>query len=101
MIRRPPRSTLFPYTTLFRSVGGLEHQQARRFDHDAGLGDALLRHRALCDGLAEGDACQAALAHQLERTLGDTYQAHAVMDAPRAEAPLSDLESPAFSKEDA
>src|SRR5687768_18149908 len=25
MIRRPPRSTLFPYTTLFRSrVGGLE-----------------------------------------------------------------------------
>src|SRR5256885_5146250 len=24
MIRRPPRSTLFPYTTLFRSVKGLE-----------------------------------------------------------------------------
>src|SRR2546427_5019160 len=24
MIRRPPRSTLFPYTTLFRSVGGLD-----------------------------------------------------------------------------
>src|SRR5256885_6522303 len=23
MIRRPPRSTLFPYTTLFRSVGAL------------------------------------------------------------------------------
>src|SRR5256885_5698005 len=23
MIRRPPRSTLFPYTTLFRSLGGL------------------------------------------------------------------------------
>src|SRR3712207_7090246 len=22
MIRRPPRSTLFPYTTLFRSMGG-------------------------------------------------------------------------------
>src|SRR3989449_3387914 len=22
MIRRPPRSTLFPYTTLFRSLGG-------------------------------------------------------------------------------
>src|SRR5438552_16420791 len=29
LIRRPPRSTLFPYTTLFRSQGGLcagEHQ---------------------------------------------------------------------------
>src|SRR2546422_8151148 len=24
MIRRPPRSTLFPYTTLFRSGGGAE-----------------------------------------------------------------------------
>src|SRR5256885_8377125 len=24
MIRRPPRSTLFPYTTLFRSVTGFE-----------------------------------------------------------------------------
>src|ERR1044071_10137233 len=25
MIRRPPRSTLFPYTTLFRSVTSLRH----------------------------------------------------------------------------
>src|SRR2546430_11225733 len=28
MIRRPPRSTLFPYTTLFRSVGGANMAQA-------------------------------------------------------------------------
>src|SRR5256885_6152745 len=28
MIRRPPRSTLFPYTTLFRSAGH-QHQAAR------------------------------------------------------------------------
>src|SRR3712207_8865558 len=27
MIRRPPRSTLFPYTTLFRSVQGLQSLQ--------------------------------------------------------------------------
>src|SRR5260370_30143241 len=27
MIRRPPRSTLFPYTTLFRSAKGLSFQQ--------------------------------------------------------------------------
>src|SRR2546430_11561806 len=26
MIRRPPRSTLFPYTTLFRSVALAEHR---------------------------------------------------------------------------
>src|SRR3712207_8442559 len=32
MMRRPPRSTLFPYTTLFRSEPGhrLDHQPARR-----------------------------------------------------------------------
>src|SRR2546430_2817886 len=29
MIRRPPRSTLFPYTTLFRSLGGNESSGAR------------------------------------------------------------------------
>src|SRR3712207_8662249 len=30
MIRRPPRSTLFPYTTLFRSIdNGLFHDRAR------------------------------------------------------------------------
>src|SRR2546426_2342271 len=30
MIRRPPRSTLFPYTTLFRSQrGGQEHDTGR------------------------------------------------------------------------
>src|SRR3712207_7806641 len=29
MIRRPPRSTLFPYTTLFRSDAG-DHRRVRR-----------------------------------------------------------------------
>src|SRR3712207_8176849 len=29
MIRRPPRSTLFPYTTLFRSPGGREYYAFR------------------------------------------------------------------------
>src|SRR2546426_6935425 len=31
MIRRPPRSTLFPYTTLFRSVEDVSRVQARLF----------------------------------------------------------------------
>ena len=34
MIRRPPRSTLFPYTTLFRSLAaliGVRYWQRRRF----------------------------------------------------------------------
>src|SRR2546422_7083028 len=45
MIRRPPRSTLFPYTTLFRSRGGARRAAGRALDrpprrpraHDAGL----------------------------------------------------------------
>src|SRR5438132_3237019 len=32
MIRRPPRSTLFPYTTLFRSHGGKRQGPERRSD---------------------------------------------------------------------
>src|SRR3712207_7146974 len=32
MIRRPPRSTLFPYTTLFRSDGRVEGVFAQLFD---------------------------------------------------------------------
>src|SRR5258708_19499523 len=36
MIRRPPRSTLFPYTTLFRSREGSDHSHARsRYQYDA------------------------------------------------------------------
>src|SRR5690554_7156270 len=33
MIRRPPRSTLFPYTTLFRSAGVEQRQHGDRHDH--------------------------------------------------------------------
>src|SRR3712207_7475823 len=44
MIRRPPRSTLFPYTTLFRSRGrrrpapGRAHVRRRRLPLAGGLG---------------------------------------------------------------
>src|SRR5256885_7966294 len=44
MIRRPPRSTLFPYTTLFRSP----RAQARR-NRRSGQPDALLRRRPVED----------------------------------------------------
>src|SRR2546422_3477942 len=36
MIRRPPRSTLFPYTTLFRSLGPLARWLAGGDDRAAG-----------------------------------------------------------------
>src|SRR3712207_8655408 len=44
MIRRPPRSTLFPYTTLFRSsfhAGGLAGCEPRSRADRSGLGPAL------------------------------------------------------------
>src|SRR5256885_17267548 len=44
MIRRPPRSTLFPYTTLFRSMGPKLSDKERdiwAYERDPGLPDAL------------------------------------------------------------
>src|SRR3954449_12556204 len=38
MIRRPPRSTLFPYTTLFRSGGARGHQHVCRGGGQCGRG---------------------------------------------------------------
>src|SRR3712207_9009306 len=47
MIRRPPTSTLFPYTTLFRSIVGTSDAPARAGE-GAGFGgeDRPRRHRA-------------------------------------------------------
>src|SRR3712207_8684484 len=54
MIRRPPRSTLFPYTTLFRSSdAGTVVRPYRSSDaaQDTGDGGFLrLRHTLLCSG---------------------------------------------------
>src|SRR5689334_24689438 len=51
MIRRPPRSTLFPYTTLFRSDRGVEHGEdfrvRVRIVELEDIGRALSAHRAL------------------------------------------------------
>src|SRR3712207_6945477 len=48
MIRRPPRSTLFPYTTLFRSRGGVGRHDRRLvadLGHVGALTDLQLRGR--------------------------------------------------------
>src|SRR3712207_8492953 len=48
MIRRPPRSTLFPYTTLFRSGNALELLRPSSLDDAAAaLGDGM---RAIAGG---------------------------------------------------
>src|SRR5215813_6445646 len=61
MIRRPPRSTLFPYTTLFRSTFDQNlRQPIRRIDHHVVAGSGRLEGAprlvglALCERLVEG-----------------------------------------------
>src|SRR2546430_8587063 len=80
MIRRPPRSTLFPYTPLFRS-GQLALRQ---------LLDGLLVHQALAvfPGFARnGDRGLAAL-DQIEQAPRE-----AAAPAPRSEEHTSELQS--------
>src|SRR2546428_5443294 len=44
MIRRPPRSTLFPYTTLFRSGARLRAAGIRFNEHIEGDGPTVFAH---------------------------------------------------------
>src|SRR2546427_5409687 len=75
MIRRPPRSTLFPYTTLFRSgVGRDGFAVAADIGRD---GDRAARHRL--DGLPDGD-----------RHVGEELPE---LVAPRSEEHTSELQS--------
>src|SRR3712207_7897251 len=53
MIRRPPRSTLFPYTTLFRSQVELGQRELRALGRDA----EVTRQREL-EADAEGEAVE-------------------------------------------
>src|SRR2546430_8043827 len=53
MIRRPPRSTLFPYTTLFRSVQ--EVRAALEHAHAAPLARMQPRQRSRQRGLARSE----------------------------------------------
>src|SRR3712207_7485466 len=56
MIRRPPRSTLFPYTTLFRSDGLGDHRASEQrpevqpdqcHDRDGGVLEGVAEHHVL------------------------------------------------------
>src|SRR2546422_11119755 len=64
MIRRPPRSTLFPYTTLFRSPAAVEmidHLTIQAVEDAFGCGyprDAAAALLVELDGLAVGMAAQ-------------------------------------------
>src|SRR3712207_7645062 len=69
MIRRPPRSTLFPYTTLFRSRDAeAQHEVDEHRD-----GDALHRLTGLVQDRAREHRDQVRVAdrHRQRRVLGD------------------------------
>src|SRR2546422_8320672 len=81
MIRRPPRSTLFPYTTLFRSAVALEPRECGSGHRERGcehlvevrpleaqrLLDAEPRHElALCQHDAEQHAAERSEEHTSE-----------------------------------
>src|SRR3712207_9558409 len=63
MIRRPPRSTLFPYTTLFRSLAAMAAEQARRRKLAQLMADHVLgdKHRDMAAAVMNGDG----VAHHL------------------------------------
>src|SRR2546430_14385914 len=71
MIRRPPRSTLFPYTTLFRSVRAPPEpaQQKRlRQEPDAENGEVIQQGAAsVPDGGAERVSNRLAVNHEIKR----------------------------------
>src|SRR2546428_14117727 len=82
MIRRPPRSTLFPYTTLFRSGGAL----AREVDRAAVVvrGDQVAAGRGRAEGHRAGGLVRggglggevAGAAHDKGRGRGARAHAH-------------------------
>src|SRR3712207_7039915 len=80
MIRRPPRSTLFPYTTLFRSPA-----------HHRGDGWTLGRRLFLH---AEGSAFEEAGNHHRKHLdVGDLLGADIEQHVPRSEEHTSELQS--------
>src|SRR2546427_6784908 len=51
MIRRPPRSTLFPYTTLFRSVGGRARNAVAEVGRDKRIAHCIVQGQLAIAGL--------------------------------------------------
>src|SRR5258708_31113605 len=67
MIRRPPRSTLFPYTTLFRSLV-YDDGAADRVEHRARHLQVLrpsMRWRARCNAVGDRKSTRLNSSHQI------------------------------------
>src|SRR5256885_8182247 len=68
MIRRPPRSTLFPYTTLFRSRRKRLHVRVAKALEDLHARDPERHYAALAGHYREGEAWEKALVRSEEHT---------------------------------
>src|SRR3712207_7333377 len=95
MIRRPPRSTLFPYTTLFRSPTRSPTSSGRRTAEATGGGFPARRRRARLGGARRHGI-------QADDRGGTTMPDHPMLDAgrflegpfaPRSEEHTSELQS--------
>src|SRR3712207_7734199 len=87
MIRRPPRSTLFPYTTLFRSHGGEEHRGQRYPEHRLNCAPEerlFAQARSHTDEQGEEHGRDGAQSPGVEEAVGDL---------PRSEEHTSELQS--------
>src|SRR3712207_8570948 len=73
MIRRPPRSTLFPYTTLFRSRRHRSRRDALLLPADADQD----RQRGLGDAVPRDDSAPAAPAARRDRKSTRLNSSHA------------------------
>src|SRR3712207_7160037 len=83
MIRRPPRSTLFPYTTLFRSILAV----ARRIRPDVDWRRADVADLPFADGTFDTVLCQMALMFFPDRAAAISEMAR------RSEEHTSELQS--------
>src|SRR5260370_19220294 len=88
MIRRPPRSTLFPYTTLFRSRTHTPRVKGRRVEDRALSGQS-----AVLDATARSEEHTSELQSHLNlvcRLLLEKKKKHKVRHSPRHETPHPD-----------
>src|SRR5437016_8643826 len=84
MIRRPPRSTLFPYTTLFRSVPARVAVEAVQLDQAAQVDRVELRPH-----VEDGEAARGAIRERL----GAIAEAGVAGAVARSEEHTSELQS--------
>src|SRR2546429_6735116 len=90
MIRRPPRSTLFPYTTLFRSSAQIAHDETR--GRTGGLSSAEVPHFCVDCGAPLVTKLIEGREHEVDRkstrlNSSHGYNSHAVFCLEKKNAP--------------